>query len=191
MARGTPQNLSSYDAVKARLESSSSIRLLRSDNAALAISFFLCAFKAKNHQILPESQLVSELTVFLDEIRERFGDSYERTATEYLNYWCEEKQRFLRKYYGLEHDEPVLELTYDTERVLEWVLSLEKRDFVGTESRFLLIIEALRKLVYETSIDPEKRLAELKRQRDSIDVEIREIESGTELKILSRCREMS
>ncbi len=57
-------------------------------------------------------------------------------------------------------------------------MSLEKRDFVGTESRLLTVIELLRDMVRVAETDPKQRLAELESRRQDIDIQIQELQAG-------------
>ena len=69
------------------------------------------------------------------------------------------------------------ELTADTERALEWIQGLERREFVGTQSRFLSIYENMKRIADQTEDDPGSRLSFLKEQRKKLDDEIKEIQA--------------
>lgn len=64
------------------------------------------------------------------------------------------------------------------EKAFAWVASLKGRSFVGTESRLHTVVELLRQIVHGTEVEPDVRLAELRRRRDEIDAEIAAVESG-------------
>lgn len=55
---------------------------------------------------------------------------------------------------------------------------LRERSFVGTESRLHTVVELLRQIVYGAEMDPDARLAELRRRRDEIDAQIAAVERG-------------
>ena len=60
---------------------------------------------------------------------------------------------FIRKYFELNQDEPMTELTADTERAIEWMQSLEKKEFVGTQSHdFLSIYDNIRKIADQNNL---------------------------------------
>jgi len=174
-----------FSSIKNHFDVSPSIRLVCGNNAPLVIGFFFYAFKAKDRIAIPESNLVSELTQYIEDINETYKTSFEKHAGHYIEYWTHENQRFLRKYYDPTGDEPLFELTYDSERVLEWIIELGKQGFVGTESRFLMIIDMLRKLVSESSQDPEVRLANLEQQKMQIEEEIQKLKENKSPQILT------
>lgn len=166
-----------YHRVKSLKENHPTIRLLNADNCSLIISFLFQSFKKNNRASISNDELVSSLTDNLYLLRNTYGDDvYPETAQNYLDNWA--NSLFLRKYYLPNTDEPHFELTPATEKVLEWLKDLEKRKFVGTESRLIRVIEILREIVYRTADDPAKRLEDLERQRDDIDNEIEKIKSG-------------
>jgi hypothetical protein len=63
-------------------------------------------------------------------------------------------------------------MTPHTQRALEWIESLQKREFVGSRSRFNIIFELLEELEFETGLDDEARIARLEAQKRQIDEEI-------------------
>lgn len=154
-------------------------RLLAATNAPLVICFLQRAFIVPNHRSLAQTDLVSRLDDLLYALRQALGDeAFPRSALAYLADWSSDERGWLRRYYREDNDEPHYDLTPATERALDWVASLEQRQFIGTESRLLAIIELLQQLVQGTETDPEVRITELKRQRALIDAEIARIEVG-------------
>ncbi len=83
--------------------------------------------------------------------------------------WADDEHRFLRI---VNNEEPVVELTADTERAIGWVEELHTQPFVGTESRFLSIVQMLRDMVSRSTEDPELRLQQLEQQRDELERQI-------------------
>lgn len=75
---------------------------------------------------------MSELARLLDSYIEHLPGEVKKSMTctgeYYANQWCSDKHRFLRRYYEKDQDEPITELTFDTERALEWMWSLEKKN---------------------------------------------------------------
>ena len=167
-----------YLHIKSLKESHPTIRLLNADNCPLIISFLFQSFKKANRTDVPNDELVSSLTDYLYSLRSMWGDdAYPETAQNYLDKWANDQ--YLRKYYPQNTDEARFELTPTTEKALEWLKDLEARQFVGTESRLIRVIEILKEIVYRTTDDPTKRLEELERQRNAIDTEIQKITSGS------------
>jgi hypothetical protein len=166
------------DQIAYQLENSTTLKLLKSEYASLAVGFFFYAFK-KNYKVqIPEVELRAMLEIYLQQDPEKTNSV--QLADRLLTMWCDDKHRFLRRFYDHESDTPIVELSYDTERALEWVESLEKREFVGTHSRFFMIFENLRTIVEQTHPDPQKRLKFLEQQKKEVSQEIKEIQqTGT------------
>lgn len=166
------------EQISFQIENSPALKLLRSKHASLALAFFHATFKVTNQFQIPFGQLKDKLARYLE--HHSFGTSeepYPIAAARYLDAWCDDQHRFLRKYYELNQDEPITELTADAERALEWLYSLEKREFVGTGSRFFSIFENMKRIVEQTEEDPKIQLARLKQQQKKIDREIQHIQT--------------
>jgi len=166
-----------YEYIRYLKDHNPSVRLLRLENAPLIVSFLYQHFKSDNNIVLPSAELTTRLSDYLHNLRENYGDDiYPDTAKNYLERWAAEG--FLRKYYMPDSDEPMFELTPATENAIEWIRDLDKKEFVGTESRLLKIFEILKEIVHKSSDDPQKRMAELERQRQEIEKEIEKIKAG-------------
>jgi len=166
-----------YHQMRNLRETNPTIRLLNADNSPLIISFLFQAFKYSNKITISNDELVSQLTDTIYHIRSMYGDGlYPESPQNYLDRWTTDG--FLRKYYPDTSDEPCFELTPSTEKALEWIKELESREFVGTESRMLKIIELLREIAYKNSEDPNRRLSELERKKTEIEAEIEKLKSG-------------
>lgn len=140
------------------------LRLLAADNAPLIISFLFRVFIQPNQRSVAQSDLTSGLEDYLYHLREIHGEGkYPKTARQYLEDWAGGKTPFLRKYYTESSDEPEFDLTPATEKAVEWLQSLQERQFVGTESRLLTVFELLREIVRRTQQDPAVRIATLER----------------------------
>lgn len=155
------------------------LRLLAADNAPLIISFLFRVFIQPNRRSVSQPELTTGLEDYLYHLREIHGEgTYPKTARQYLEDWAGGKTPFLRKYYTQSSDEPEFDLTPATEKAVQWLQSLQERQFVGTESRLLTVFELLREIVRQTQQDPEIRIAELERQKAGIDAEIDRIRCG-------------
>jgi hypothetical protein len=166
-----------HEKIKYLKEYHPTIKLLRLDNAPLIISFLYQEFKKNNKIVILNTELKTGLSDYLYHLNHSYGeDTYPGSAQNYLDKWSNDG--FLRKYYTSNSDEPVFELTPATEKALEWVKDLEKKEFVGTESRLLKIFDILKEIVYKSSDDPLKRLEELEKQKHEIEIEIEKIHSG-------------
>jgi Protein of unknown function (DUF3375) len=151
-------------------------RLLRYERAPLAIAFLYRAFVAENVRALVEDDALELLDDLL--YAQRGEDEGGRPAKEYLVDWASDERSFVRRYYPLGSDEPHVSITPGAERAIAWLSTLTDTTFVGTESRLLTAIELLRQLDIGTDPNAEIRLADLKRRRDELDLEIRRVESG-------------
>ncbi len=172
------ENLSHEYLEKLRL-TNPALRLLNADNAPLIISFFYRTFIQPNRRSIPYSELHSKLHDFLYFLQGIYGeDKYPREAKAYIEEWASERCEFLRHYYTARADEPELDLTPATEKAIEWLLSLEQKQFIGAESRLLTLFQILRSIIHETEEDPILRINELERQKAAIDLEIQRIQRG-------------
>jgi len=166
-----------YHRIKILKEDHPTIRLFNAANSPLIISFLFQAFKQNNKITIPNDELVSNLTDTIYSIRSTYGEElFPDSAQNYLDNWANEV--YLRKYYPPDNDEPCFELTPQTEKALEWINELENREFVGTESRLIKIIEMLKEIAYRNSDDRTIRLKELERKKIEIEEEINKINSG-------------
>ncbi|MCU1495503.1 MAG: Protein of uncharacterized function [Acidimicrobiaceae bacterium] len=153
--------------------------MLRSDNAALVLSFLDRVFIERNASDLPASVLAGELDDELFALNQRLGEGrFPRSAAAYLDDWAAPGHGWLRKYYPPDSDEAHYDLAPAVEKALLWVQELRSRDFVGTESRLNTVFELLRQMVFGADEDPERRLVELRRRRAELDEEIARAERG-------------
>ncbi|MBW2186607.1 MAG: DUF3375 domain-containing protein, partial [Deltaproteobacteria bacterium] len=168
-----------YDYLDKLKQTHPTLKLLAAGHAPLIISFLHKIFIEPNLRSLAETDVITRLNDYLFHLRQIYGDEkFPKTGKEYLNDWSNGKTPFLRKYYTNLSDEPEFDLTPATEKAIEWLQSLEAREFVGTESRLLTVFTLLRELVSKSHQDPQERIAALRKQQREIDIEIEKIESG-------------
>jgi hypothetical protein len=163
------------------LHNSISVKLIRAQNAPLIISFLYKEFKEGNCFVIPHIELLPKLSDFIEYANtkgfsptdtEELNENNVEKAKKYLDNWTE--QGFLRKYPD-ENGEHVYELTGDAEKAINWIDSLRKREFVGTESRFKDIFHKLQSLLENSTDDPQAKIRDLERQKVLIENEIRQI----------------
>jgi hypothetical protein len=169
-----------HDYIKYLKENNLTIKLLRLDNAPLIISFLYNTFKHKNRNAIPNNELLSKLADYLYEINEN-KVIYPLEANDYLQKWANEG--FLRTWYEPNNDEPLFELTPATEKAVEFIIDLNKKDFVATESRLLNVFNILKDMAYKNFYEPDKKIRELERQKANIDFEIARIKAGNAEKL--------
>jgi len=153
-------------------------RLLCADNSPLIISFFYRVFIQPNCRSLKQSDLIEKLDDSLFHLRQIHKNKYPKSAKAYLTDWANGENAFLRKYYAQNSDEPEFDLTPASEKAIEWLHSLEQKQFIGTESRLLTVFELLEDILQSTQTDPKQRIAELEVQKLAIDVEIAHLQQG-------------
>ena len=166
-------------------ESSPSVQIIRMRNAHWVVPFLFNAFKSENTLSLPEPTLISTLAEELrlhdedmedlEEARIEFGEDEESRARKYLLSWV--RKRLLQDFPDAENTTQY-QLSAHSEKLFQWLQSLEKRQFVGTESRFRFLFQTLRDMVEYTEDDTTRRLEELKNRKAEIDKEIKKLEMG-------------
>lgn len=168
-----------YDALDALRSHHPAWRLLRSDHAALVVSFLQRVFVAPNVRVMAAADLAEALEDELYALRQRLGQgAFPKSATEYLNDWAAADKAWLRKFYRTGSDEAQFDLTPATEKAIAWLTQLSERPFIGTESRLLTLFDLLKQMSDGSEADPNKRLAELHKKRAEIDAEIAQVEAG-------------
>lgn len=158
-----------YDSLTDDFQRVPALKLLRSDHAAFIISFLYQQFKHKQRVNVPLGELSERLEDYLETLNMQQEGRYPRTALAYLTEWSDDDHHFIRI---IQSEQPVVELTADTERAIGWLEELHTQPFVGTESRFFSIVQMLRDMVYRSTEDPEERLQQLERQRDELQSQI-------------------
>lgn len=162
-----------YEQIKYELKTSATLKLLRSSNAALILSFLHRQFKATQQISVAQMELETKLGDYLEFLHDDYPELYPRSPKEYLSEWCDDQ--LLRKTFD-SGDEPVFTLTPAAEKAIAWLEDLQKRDeFVGTESRFLQIFSLLKEIQDRSITDVETRIAQLEQDRDRIQQEINQI----------------
>lgn len=172
-----------YEEISQLLKNHTSVRLIKADNAPLIISFLFHAFKEEPAEQEGGGALEKDLIDRLSDvlyIQNHSRQIYPKTPAEYLTDWA--NAGFLRKYPG-KTDEFVYELTPATEQVFKWIDSLEKREFIGTESRLKYLFMRMQELIGKTQMNATERLARLESQKQLLEQEIQKLKAG-ELEIL-------
>lgn len=100
-----------HDLLQFDLRQSASVRLLKSPNAPLILSFLYRAFKHEQRATLPYADLVERLDATLDALNERTTGQYPLAATAYLKQWSDEEHQILRILVRSTDAETTVELT--------------------------------------------------------------------------------
>ena len=170
-----------YEKLKSLQEHNRTLKLLKSDNFAFTLSFFYLTF-VKNRKItLQHSEILSYLDDYLYQLNSIYENAYPKEAKEYLDDFVSEKNGYLRKYHD-SADEALYELTPYTQKALEFIESLEKKEFVGSRSKFNIIFELLEELEFETTLSDEERIRELESKREKLTQEIEAIRQKQDIR---------
>jgi len=114
-------------------------KLLRSDNFSFFTGFFYYAFE--NSDKLSHIELEAKLDDYMFEF-----DLGIKSPKAYIEDMV--KAGYLKRFF--EKDVLFYELTKDVYKVMEFVESLEKKEFVGSETKFNILLDILDKLNFET-----------------------------------------
>ena len=168
-----------YEYLKNLKATNPTLKLLNSDNFAMTLSFFYTVFIQGRETSVVQSKMVQYLDDYLFALRAEDEELFPREPNAYLEDFTQ--SGFLRKYYA-DAEEPLYELTPHTQKALEWIEGLQKREFVGSRSKFNLIFELLEELEFETRMDDEERIAKLEAEKERIDRQIEAIRSKQDLR---------
>ena len=176
-------SLDSISKVHSLVNSSVTLKLLRSRNLHLIVTFLYREYKIGEQFSIPYQFLVQRLADFLEEIeyQDEEEDSqsdhlflaFDEKAKKYLNTWID--AHYLRNVMDDAKKEPLVFLSPHVEKVFQVFELLKDREFVGTESKFKDIFAKLRDIIENANPDKEKRLEELEKKKLAIDEDIRKI----------------
>lgn len=169
------------------LNTSPSVELLRLRNREIVIEFLINIFLSKQGAVSTEN-IHNHLADFLeykkvenDEDSEiTTFDTYEEKAKKYILNWT--NKGFLTNYLD-ERGEVFYELSAHSSKTIDWLSSLKKDEFVGTESKFNNILNQLKELVEFTNEDTEKRIELLEEKKLEIEQQIQRIKIGEDVKV--------
>lgn len=161
------------------------VLMLRQRSGRWILPFLYHVFKEENRFLISEQLLVQLLAETLtvqedgaedfEEARITFGEDEETRSRKYVLNWVQ--KRILQDLQDADGNVQY-QLSAHTEKVFQWLQTLQARQHVGTESRFKLLFNSLRDVVEKTEDDRTKRLEILKDKRAEIDKEIKAIELG-------------
>lgn len=166
---------------------SPSVELLRLRNREAIIVFLIHVFSNQQGAISAE-KIQSQLADYLEfrkiendeegEIRD--FDSYETRAKNFIQNWT--NKGFLTNYQD-ERGEIFYELSSHSSKTIDWLTSLKKEEYVGTESKFKNIFSQLKELVEFTNDDADKRIQLLEDKKLEIEQQIQRIKTGEDVKV--------
>lgn len=166
------------------LNHSPTTQLLKLRNRNIVIEFLLLISEQFKQGISSE-KIQQKLADFLEfkqlENDDESGifqqDSYDEKAKKYITHWT--NNGFLINY-PADNGDIVYELSIHSLKAIDFLFSLQRKEFVGTESKFSNILYQLKELVEFTNEDKIDRLSLLKQKKLEIEQQIQRIESGAE-----------
>ncbi|MEP7376180.1 MAG: DUF3375 domain-containing protein [Chitinophagaceae bacterium] len=174
-----------FEEILLQFKTARPLLLLRAKNAPFIISFFQKVFADANVTTISNSELRSKLEGYMEELSYEekdeeleagtLFDDFSIRAAQYIDKWS--NSGFLSKYPN-DEGEDLHELTPDTRKALKWLGDLERRDHVGTNSRFRDIFFKLQKMIEQTNEDAEVRIEELQKKKWAIEDEINLLKAG-------------
>lgn len=167
------------------ITSSPAIQMLRQRSVGWILPFLYRVYKEENRFVIQEHLLIQLLTETLaiqedgtedfEEAKIIFGEDEETRGRKYILNWVQ--KRILQDFQDAAGNVQY-QLSAHTEKVFQWLMTLQVRNHVGTESRFKLLFNSLRDIVEKTEDDRSRRLQMLKDKRAEIDKEIKALEYG-------------
>jgi hypothetical protein len=175
-----------YYTILNRFSNDYLLKLLRSNHGALFLSFAHREFKQNQIVNISYHTLNINLVLFMEENNYEIPEKQdiEDYSASLIDTWSKEDYQLLRRYYNKD-GEIFIELTSYSERGIRWMEELGPKEFIGTESRFSTILKMLQELSSGSMEDPEKRIKELEKEKQKIDLQIKEIKESGKVLTLS------
>lgn len=174
-----------FDALSLQFKTARPLILLKSRSAPFTLSFFFKVFKEAHITTISNTELRNKLESYLEDLEYEekdeeldantlFDDNLLKAA-QYIEKWS--NAGFLRKYPN-DEGEDLHELTSDTQKVMKWIVDLQAREFVGTNSRFKDIFFRLQEMIEQNTENAEVRIQELEKKKWEIENEITALKIG-------------
>lgn len=186
---------SDINQIKTLINNDSGLNLLTKKNSPFIISFLYKIFKEEeNKNGVEQKYFVQKLANYID-----FNDNYAiedpdekeindsdtieldlyDKALNLTKRWSATDTHYIFRYYNEEHIEMV-DLSTSVDRLFRYFEEIEdlKNMFVGTESKFLEIIDRIKELDHNTIKNPKARIDELQKKKLEIENEIKKIEES-------------
>jgi Protein of unknown function (DUF3375) len=174
-----------FEELSLQFKTAKPLMLLRAKSAPFMLSFFFRVFRENHITSITNLELRNKLEGYMEDLEylqndeeldsNTLFDDFGLKANQYIEKWS--NVGFLRKYPN-DLGEDLHELSSDTSKVMKWIEDLEKREFVGTNSRFKDIFFKLKKLIELSTEDVEIRIQELEAKKYEIENEITLLKLG-------------
>lgn len=170
------------------LRESPSVRLIKSRSVDFFLSFVIEAFEEQTAMMqerlymLLENRLDEQENMLVEDYSEMstLVESNEQKAKRLIKDWTD--KGFLTNYQN-EEGEVIYEFSSHTSKLIDWVVSLKKEDYIGTESKFKTLFSQLKELVEYSNEDREKRLELLRTQKMEVEHQIQRLEMGEKVEV--------
>lgn len=160
-------------------------RLLTATHAPLVASFLYRTFVEPNVRSVPRGDVMLRLDDYLQQLRDTLGaGEFPRSGAEYLDEWANDLHGWLRKYYPPDSDEPHFDLSSTAHAAIVWLSRLGQRQFVGTESRLMTVLDLLQQIAEGSEANPDARIARLEARRAEAEAEIARIRQSGQAAVL-------
>lgn len=181
------QNEKKSDKILEILHTSPSVGLLKLRNRDMLIEFLAETF-IDGQTVVSSDFIHNRLADYLDykqvdlddDMDIEVFDTYEVKARKYIRKWTD--SGYLTNYQD-DQGEVFYELSSHASKTIDWLISLEKKEFVGAESRFKDIFNQLRDLTEFTDDDQQKRIEMLEQKKVELEQQIRDLRSGEQVKV--------
>jgi hypothetical protein len=167
------------------ITSSPAIQMLKRKSASWILPFLYRIYKEENRFVIAEEMLIQlvaeELSMHedasedIEDAKIDFGEDDPTRSRKHILNWVQ--KRILQDFQD-SAGEIQYQLSAHTEKVIQWLMTLQIRNHVGTESRFKLLFNSLRDMVEKTEDDRGRRLQILHDKRAEIEKEIKALEYG-------------
>ena len=137
--------------------------------------------------MLAQEVLFQQLSDFIEtqhleeeESEATFEVLFDEKAKHYVRNWL--SKGFLTNYQD-EQGEVYYELSSHSVKVIDWLWSLKKEEYIGTESKFSSIFHQLKELVEFTNEDRGERLQLLEQRKQALQEQIDKLKRGEEVQV--------
>lgn len=168
------------------LNTSPSVALLRAHSCDIILEFLTSVLTETS--TITQENLYNRLAEYLNDryIEPEDGDNISEFDT------CDEKaEKYIKKWtdsgyltnYTNEDGEILYQLSSHTCKVIDWISSLKREEYIGTESKFKSIISQLKELVENTNEDKQQRIQMLEKKKLEIEQKIQRLEMGDDVEV--------
>lgn len=168
------------------LNASPSVALLRAHSCGLILEFLT--------SVLTETSTIS-LENLYNRLAEYLNDNvFDPDEDDNITVFdtCEEKaEKLIKKWtdsgyltnYTNEDGDILYQLSSHTCKVIDWISSLKREEYIGTESKFKSIISQLKELVENTNEDKTQRIQMLEKKKLEIEQKIARLQMGDDVEV--------